>query len=114
MGWPLWNHFVANKERREYSFFLFLDGKTVIWYYIFKKRCEYRNLFFIIIIPTEYCWGRILSLDRMAYSDDHTTVATQQVFYISFGKLDGTMIPNQLKSRKWFHFPTYIIYTYQT
>lgn len=58
---------------------------------------------------TEYCWGRILSLNRMAYIDDHITVATRQVFDISFWKLDGTMIPNpELKSRKWFHFPTYI------
>lgn len=58
---------------------------------------------------TEYNWGRILSLNRMAYIDDHTTVATRQVFDISFWKLVGTMIPNpELKSRKWFHFPTYI------
>ena len=58
---------------------------------------------------TEYCWGRVLSLEGIAYSDDHTTAATRQVFDISFGKLDGTMHPNPgLKSRKWFHFPTYI------
>ena len=58
---------------------------------------------------TEYCWGRMLSLEGMAYKDDHTTDATRQVFDICFGKLDGTMHPNPgLKSRKWFHFPTYI------
>ena len=55
-----------------------------------KKRCEYRNLFIIIIIIlTEYCWGRILSLDKMAYSDDQTTVATQQVFDTLLGNWMG-------------------------